>query len=837
MTREEENIRPAVLVVDDQPKNLMASSAILEPLGLDIVRASSGAEALRRVLEREFAAILLDVQMPDMDGFETASLIRKREKSRHIPILFLTAINKEARYVARGYELGAVDYLFKPFEPEVLRSKVMVFVELFRKNEVIRHQAEIIKKAKERELAELRRASDQRYMNLAEAMPQMVWVADASGTIRYSNGRLQSCAGLAPDDPPPQWSQLLHGADLGPFLARWGAALKAKESWEAEFRFGNARKNDYRWHLVRAVAVTSHDGAISWIGTSTDIHDRKRAEEGIRLVAEASRVLASITNVEEALAEVAKMSLPRLGDACAITLRGEENEPRLVASSALTREMHDALADPRFALGAANVLLTGERELALATEQDGVVDLNARFLRDLGVRSYICVPITGRDGVLGAVAFAAAAARADGDDDVTLAEDLARRAAAAVDNARLHAMAENERKLLEEANRAKDVFLATLSHELRTPLNAIMGWTQIMRSGALDEEKLKRAINTIERNARAQAQLVADLLDVSRIVTGKLKLEPVPVDLPSIVEGVVEASRPAAEAKKITLESMIDPAAAEVMGDPVRLQQVVSNLLSNAIKFTPAGGRVTVVLERAERRALVRVKDSGQGIGADFLPYVFDRFRQADHATTRAQGGLGLGLAIVKHFVELHGGTVAAFSEGAGQGAELVVELPLVSSVMAGVASQDEERISDVGADVLHGLDVVVVEDDPDGRELVEMLLSEYGARVRACASVGDALETIRARLPDVVVSDIGMPGEDGLALIRKLRALPADRGGHLPAIALTAYASREDTARVLGAGFDAHVAKPVDPTEFGATVARLVGRSSRAPHHGAATA
>jgi signal transduction histidine kinase len=381
----------------------------------------------------------------------------------------------------------------------------------------------------------------------------------------------------------------------------------------------------------------------------------------------------------------------------------------------------------------------------------------------------------------------------------------------------------------EEANRMKDEFLATLSHELRTPLNAMLGWAQVLRMGKLDTAASARALETIERNARAQAQLIADLLDVSRIITGKLRLDFQPVELRRILDAALDSVRPAAEAKGIRLGVSLGPLASPVLGDADRLQQVVWNLLSNAIKFTPGDGAVEVRLRQNGGSAEVRVSDTGAGIRPDFLPYVFDRFRQAESTITRSHGGLGLGLSIVRHLVELHGGTVEVQSAGEGKGAAFSVLLPVRSALVEAPALVEakEAQASPWGrTELLRGLCVLVVEDEEDTRELLITALEQCGAQVIAVSSVADALEQLDERPPDVLVSDLAMPGEDGYALIRKVRARPAERGGRVPAAALTAYARAEDRVRSLAAGFQMHVPKPIDPADLVSMVAALAGRT-----------
>jgi CheY-like chemotaxis protein len=384
----------------------------------------------------------------------------------------------------------------------------------------------------------------------------------------------------------------------------------------------------------------------------------------------------------------------------------------------------------------------------------------------------------------------------------------------------------------QEAGRLKEEFLATVSHELRTPLNAILGWSRLLRAGQLAEADAVKALDTIERNARVQVELIDDLLDVSRIISGKLRLDVRPVDPNAFIEAAIESVTPAAEAKGVRLQKIMDTCLVSVPGDPTRLQQVVWNLLSNAIKFTPRGGRVQVRMERVNSHLEIVVADSGQGIDPGFLPHVFDRFRQADQATTRHHGGLGLGLAIVRHLVELHGGSVKAESPGGEQGSTFTVLLPVVP-----LYQLDElgERVHPTArqllpveySDRLDGLKILVVDDEQDARELLSTSLCQCGAQVTVAGSTGEAFEAIRKSIPDVLISDIGMPDEDGYELIRRLRASPVESGGKVPAIALTAYARVEDRLQALRAGYQMHVPKPVELAELVAVVASLATRNN----------
>jgi signal transduction histidine kinase/ActR/RegA family two-component response regulator len=369
------------------------------------------------------------------------------------------------------------------------------------------------------------------------------------------------------------------------------------------------------------------------------------------------------------------------------------------------------------------------------------------------------------------------------------------------------------RKEAEAASRLKDEFLATLSHELRTPLNAILGWTAMLRHGQVDEARVGRALEVVERNARAQAQLIEDVLDMARIITGKLRLEMRPALLGPVVEAAVDAIRPVAETKSIRLRVRAAPVPA-INGDPTRLQQVLWNLLSNAVKFTSAGGEVTVSLQLVDSYAMLAVSDTGPGLAPDFLPYVFDRFRQADQSVTRGHGGLGLGLSIVKHLVELHGGSVRAESGGVGQGATFRVALPIPAMIEVPADRRDRDHSKDAFAVRLDGRHVLVVDDDESTRELLAGLIERAGGHVTTADSAGRALEMIQRHPPDAIIADIGMPGEDGRALVRRIRALPLPLGA-APAIALSAYTRAEDQESALQAGFSSFIAKPATPQQL----------------------
>lgn len=464
----------------------------------------------------------------------------------------------------------------------------------------------------------------------------------------------------------------------------------------------------------------------------------------------------------------------------------------------------------------------------------------------LPVTSYLAVPVVSRSGeVIGGLFFGHPEPRMFTERDARIVEGVAAQTATAMDNARLYQKAqlvirEHEallareqmaRKEAESASRAKDEFLGMISHELRTPLNAILGWTRMLQTNKLDDQTYARAIETIDRNTKLQSRLIEDMLDVSRIISGKLRLDAQPTDLTSVINAAVDTARPAAEAKAIRMQAVMDFGAGMVLGDAGRLQQVIWNLLSNAIKFTPRGGRVQVQLERINSHIEVTVRDTGPGIDEEFLPFVFDRFRQADSSSTRGHGGLGLGLAIARHLIELHGGTVEAGNHADGKGAIFIVKLP----VMVIRKSTDPMKIEfdrahpTAGGAVtfdcppsLKGVRVLAVDDELDARQLLQAVLEQCEAEVLTCSSAGEALDALAEFKPDILVSDIGMPDEDGYVLIEKIRSLEAGGQKRLPAVALTAYARVEDRLRSLASGFNMHIPKPVEPAELTMVIASL---------------
>ncbi|MHC5596418.1 MAG: hybrid sensor histidine kinase/response regulator [Nostoc sp.] len=692
-----------ILLVDDKVENLLALEAILEKLGENLVRATSGEEALRCLLHQDFAVILLDVQMPGMDGFETATLIRNRGRSRHTPIIFLTAFSTSDQMLFKGYALGAVDYLLKPLDPNILTSKVTVFVELFKKTEAIKQQAAQLVAVN----TELRQ-SEERFRSLSTCSPVGIFEIDTEGGCKYTNPRYQAICGLkAAESLEKRWLESVHPEDRERAVASWSAYICQGRNYLEEFRFQTANSS-VCWVQVRSSPMLSGQGELlGYVGTLEDITERKQAEE-----------------------------------------------------------------------------------------------VRAQVIRE-----------------------------------------------------------QTARQEAEAANRMKDEFLAVLSHELRTPLTSMLGWSKILRAKKLDEKATSRALEAIERNAISQMQLIEDILDVSRIIRGQLRLNVSAVNLLSVMEAALEAVRPLAEPKEIKLNTFLDTTVGSVYGDPARLQQIVWNLLTNAIKFTPKGGRVEVRLSTylgfsisdlglgsdgenldssnanetsnlksqiqnsKSQYAQIQVIDTGIGISAEFLPKVFERFRQADSTTTRSHNGLGLGLAIVRHLVELHKGTIFAQSPGTGQGAIFTVRLPLLQDNKGNRGNRElaGEISSSVASTPLTGLRVLVVDDEADTRNFLSFMFEEYGAVTTAVASVDEALAVLEQAKPDILISDIGMSEQDGYTLIRKLRSLEPEKGGCIPAIALTAYTREEDRLEALSAGFQQHLSKPIDPNKLIAMVANVL--------------
>jgi PAS domain S-box-containing protein len=557
-----------------------------------------------------------------------------------------------------------------------------------------------------------------------------------------------------------------------------------------------------------------------------DVSEKKRAEARRQFLADATATLAESLDYEVTLNKVAELSVPHLADWCAVDLvQPGQTSPKRVAVAhvdseklELAREQDaEHSPDPCVARSVARVLRTGEPELIRESSGEHLGASSA-------LRSSMTAPLIAHQYVLGALSFVSTDPEHPYDqDDLRFVEELAHRCATAIDNARRYASEQEARQSAEVASRAKDEFLAVVSHELRTPLNAILGWAKMLRRSPRNEERQTKGLETIERNSIAMAQVIEDLLDMSRVMSGQMRLELQPVDVAGIVSAAIDSVRHEADQKRLALELASGESSALASADPTRLQQIVWNLLSNAVKFTPAGGRVEVGVRAEARWVEISVTDTGRGIAPRFLPYVFEPFRQQDSSYRRVHGGLGLGLAITRQLVELHGGQITAFSEGEGLGATFKVRIPAaLEAESSGPASEQASAASVAPLPQLVGLHVLVVDDALDARELVTHLLEDRGCTVSTAASVGEAVAAFRERRPDVLLSDVGMPGRDGYDLIREIRALPRELGGDVPAAALTAYARGEDRRKLLQAGYSVHLPKPVDPDELVAVVVSL---------------
>ncbi|HEY4423447.1 MAG TPA: PAS domain S-box protein [Pyrinomonadaceae bacterium] len=691
------------------------------------------------------------------------------------------------------------------------------------------------------------------------------WSWDAKTDIVTLSETAADILGVPPSSTPTrtQMRELLSDEDREATQRTVETALAEHTDYDLEHRVKRPDHSEV-WVSSKGRGLYEKDGSvIGMLGLVQDISIRKSNEETLREQAEALRTLNEIGktisaeldlhNTVQAVTDAAtELTGAHFGSFFYNVLNDEGASYMLYTLAGVPREAFAHFPMPR-ATDLFGPTFRGEGVVRIDD-----VKLDPRYGKNspyygmpeghLPVTSYLAVPVISRSGeVIGGLFFGHPAPGMFTERDEIIVSGLASQAAVAMDNARLYeaakkaraeaeqAAAENERlyKQAEESSRLKEEFLATISHELRTPLSAILGWARMLRLGQLSTEDSAKALDTIERNARAQAQLVDDLLDVSRIITGKLRMDVRPADPNSFIDAAVESVRPAAEAKGVRVQKVMDTGAISIPGDPVRLQQVVWNLLSNAIKFTPRGGRVQIRSERVNSHLEIVVSDTGQGIESEFLPHVFDRFRQADQKTSRQHGGMGLGLAIVRHLVEMHGGTVRANSDGEGQGATFTVMLPIAPLYQVDASggrvhpgARDLLPPHD-SADRLDGLRILAVDDEPDTRELLKQGLEFLGAKVKVVGSAAEAIDSLRGSVPDILISDIGMPGTDGYDLIRQVRALPPDRGGKVPAIALTAYTRVEDRLQALRAGYDMHVPKPVELAELVAVAASVSRRNS----------
>ncbi len=716
-----------------------------------------------------------------------------------------------------------------------------------------------------RDITERKRADEALRRNeaelhtLANSIPQLAWMANPDGHIFWYNRGWYEYTGATIEEMQGWGWQSVHDPQMLPLVRKsWKHSLDSGEPFEMEFPLRGA-DGKFRWFLTRVNPLRDDEGrVVRWFGTNTDIDHAKRIEEELReqtrtleLLNQTGTVVGSTLELQNLLQGVTDIATQLSGaqfGAFFYNMTDKTGDTYLLYTlCGAPREAFEKFGQPR-ATPLFGPTFKGEGPIRsddiLQDPRYGqMAPHHGMPAGHLPVRSYLAVPVVSRMGeVIGGLFFGHQEVGVFNERTERIIGGVASQAAVAIDNSQLYEnlkRAAEEREQLLEAERAarteaervnimKDEFLATLSHELRTPLSAILGWAQLLASDELPPDDVAQGLEAIERNARVQTQLIEDLLDMSRIISGKLRLDVQWTDVAKVLEQAVESVRPSAEAKRIRLRKIIDPHPGPVSGDPTRLQQVFWNLLSNAVKFTPKGGKVDVLLERVNSHLEVTVHDSGVGIKPDMLPFVFERFRQADSSTTRTHGGLGLGLSIVKNLVELHGGSVRALSPGEDQGATFIISLPL-APVRGGELREHPTSPKPPTLDCdrvqLQGVKVLVVDDEPDARELLKRVLTQCQAEVTTAENGKDGLEKIRDRKPDVIVSDIGMPDMDGYEFIRKVRSLsPADEG-RIPAIALTAFARSEDRTKAMLAGYQIHVAKPIEPQELVATIGSLVRR------------
>lgn len=810
-----------ILIVDDKPANICSLQAILNEPDYNLVTAHSGTEALKHILQIDFAVILLDVMMPEMDGFEVARLIRQRGRNAAIPIIFLTAIATEFRLMQKGYAVGAVDYLQKPLDPDVVKAKVAVFVELHRRSERIQEQEamlrELQRSEQERKLDAQRQESERHFRRLAETLPQIVTTSDEEGRIRYTNPRWNRLTG----SPKPErlfdqiFMAVVHPHERENLTHFWEGIQTQPGVCEVELRLWDQQQSAYRWHLCQLQPELNHENALNgWMATFSDIDLQKRREEGQRLLAEASSYLAGSLEFDQCLlhlcekitedfADIAYCDLLRPGKSFRRLLKTNpaRTSPKLVEVLGSVRHLKEAKRLGALALDRG----LPHRSPSLASQLDELSPEFAQLLVSDEERasSLISAPLYARGELAGSISLL----RCGSLDSFTEAElhllvELCRLISSSLENLLIY-------EEVRDNNRLKDEFLAILSHELRTPLNSILGWTELVKLEAM-EPRVIEGLTVVERSAHTLTQLVNDLLDVSRIISGKLEVSRQVVDVSVFLRNVVSALQPLADAKQIRIVLEEDERLPKIDADPSRLEQIIWNLLNNAIKFTAKEGEVKIAARKtAEQKIEIVVSDTGIGIKPELLPYIFERFRQADSSSTRRHGGLGLGLAIVKHLAALHDGTVTAASSGSGKGSTFTVTLPSSHSSQLTVPGLGAEALEDFEG-VLNNMRILLVDDDPSTRMLTARQLSMSGAQVDAAGSVQEAMQIVEDTIPDVVLTDIGMPDQDGFSLLRLLRRLEGQVGQAIRVAAFSAYASEDDARHALEQGFDTYLTKPI---------------------------
>jgi PAS domain S-box-containing protein len=669
--------------------------------------------------------------------------------------------------------------------------------------------------------------------HITDVAPIILYVYDLCETRNvWSNNNLALVLGYTPDEVQAMGanvlSQLLHPEDVKRYPAHFERLSSLQPDEVAEFEY-RMRHKDGSWHWLssREMAyLQNDDGTVKQIvGAAHDITARKQANERLHLLYETTSELLA-TEQPLALMNTLFSKLSAQLDLhyyfnFLIEEQDNQRKLHLTHHSEIPKDVIAQIEWIEFGQDICGMAAQEQRQIVLDQTQIATYP-NAQLAHLLGITAYACQPLMVRGRLLGTLSFASLTRTHFTPEETDLLQSVCEQMAIALDRSNLTRSIQQQAERLQEANRIKDEFLAVLSHELRSPLNPILGWTRLLQNGNLDAARQREALVTIERNAKLQTQLIEDLLDISRIMQGKLTLTAAPVNLTFVISAAVETVRLAAEAKHIQILLDLSTFVAPVSGDAARLQQVVWNLLTNAVKFTSNQGQVTVELRQLDQIAQIQVTDTGKGISPDFLPYVFEYFRQADLTTTRKFGGLGLGLAIVRQIVEMHGGTVKAESLGDNQGATFTVQLPILQQAILTTPEPTHFAAETVDAS-LSNLQILLVDDDEDAREFQAFLLEQHGARVIAAASGLEALQWLDQFVPDAIVSDIGMADMDGYMLMQQIRSRPPDQGGQIPAIALTAYAGEYDQQKVLAAGFNHHISKPIESEYLIQTISKLL--------------
>jgi len=850
-------LQGTILHVDDNEANRYIVSRILQNAGFTVVEAATGAAGLKALTEHQPALIILDVKLPDVSGFEVCRQIKSNPATASIPVLHLSASFVKSQDKAEGLDSGADGYLAQPVEPIELLATVRSLLR--------------IRRAEEAALVSARQ-----WQITFDAINDSVCLVDRDGKILRCN---QSTTRLFRKPSYEILGRVYHelmNAELGV-----GSGICLRRAQSTHQRQVLEMQNEERWFSKTIDPVLDESGTLTGaVFILADITDRKQIEDErkrtevilqernqrLDLLYETTRNLLSS---DQPLTLISSL-FEKLKDALELDvyfnylIDGDRNQLHLVSYGGIPESVAQEIAWLEYGQAVCGTVAQDRHQIVCGAVQN-LHDPKIELIRSLGITAYSCQPLMAQGRLFGTLSFGSRRRDQFTAAEINLMQVLCDQMAIALDRSQLLTSLQQQADELRQANRIKDEFLAVLSHELRSPLNPILGWAKILQTKQQDAAKTQYALETIERNARLQAQLIEDLLDVSRILQGKLSLNMGPVGLPFTIKAALETVRLAAEAKSIQIQTILDANVGQVLGDSSRLQQVVWNLLSNAVKFTPQGGKVQVRLEQVEdvtvnqrdgkresdsdhsslqplispaphsptySYAQITISDTGQGISPDFLPYVFDYFRQADSTTTRRFGGLGLGLAIVRHLIELHGGTIEANSPGEEQGATFIVRLPILA---ASKLNQDHTSFDDRSDFDLNGLRVLFVDDERDSREFVAFLLEQYGAKVTQVESAVEALGNLRQTEFDLLISDIGMPDMNGYALVRQVRQQSPDQGGKILAIALTAYAGEIDQQQALAAGFQQHITKPIEPETLMQTIWTLLegnGKGYRARYY-----